>query len=100
VAQAAASEPQPAALGVAAQQDLGDGQTDEFGVGQLGAATRSLTGAEQLVDHDVQCDNEGVEVGVHEASLEVDVASATPTLGALVSVVTPQDPVLDSEAII
>jgi hypothetical protein len=32
--------------------------------------------------------------------LEVDVASATPTLGALVSVVTPQDPVLDSEAII
>jgi hypothetical protein len=56
--------------------------------------------AEQVVDHDVQCDTEGVEIGVHEASQEVDVASATPTLGALALVVTPADPPLDSEAII
>jgi hypothetical protein len=37
---------------------------------------------------------------VHEASLEVDVAFATPTLGALVCVVTPQHPRPSSEAII
>jgi hypothetical protein len=56
--------------------------------------------AEQVVDGDVQCRDEGVEIGVHEASQEVDVAFATPTLGALLSVVTPQHPQADSEAII
>jgi len=56
--------------------------------------------AEQLVDGDVQCHDQGVEIGVHEASLEVDVAFATPTLGALVSVVTPRQPRPSSEAII
>ena len=43
-------------------------------------------------------DDEGAKGGVHEAGLEVDVAFATPTLGALVSVVTTQDPQADSEA--
>jgi hypothetical protein len=37
---------------------------------------------------------------VHGASQEVDVAFATPTLGALVSLVTPRRPQADSEAII
>ena len=45
-------------------------------------------------------DCEGAKVGVHEASLEVDVAFATPTLGALDSPVTPRHPQPDSEAII
>ena len=44
--------------------------------------------------------DEGVEVGVHEASQEVDVASATPTLGALAPYVTAGLPQADSEAII
>jgi hypothetical protein len=48
----------------------------------------------------VECNDEGVEIGVHEASQEVDVASATPILGALVSVVTARHPQADSEAII
>jgi hypothetical protein len=61
---------------------------------------RPSAGAEQVVDHDVECGDEGVEIGVHEASLEVDVATATPTLGALALVVTPGDSLLESEAII
>jgi hypothetical protein len=69
---------------------LGDGQTDQLGIAELGLATGPVSGAEQVVDGDVQCRDEGVEVGVHEASQEVDVAFATPTLGALVSLVTAQ----------
>jgi hypothetical protein len=83
---------QPAAFGAVAQQDLGDGQTDELGVAEFGRPARSPAWFQQLVDGDVQCDDEVVETGVHEASLEVDVAQATPTLGGLVSLVTPRHP--------
>jgi hypothetical protein len=37
---------------------------------------------------------------VHGASLEVDVATATPTLGGLVSPVTPRHPRRDSTSLI
>jgi hypothetical protein len=84
--------PQPAALGVIAEQDLGDGQTDRLAVGQLGWPARPAAGFQQLVDGDVQCDDEVVETGVHGASQEVDVALATPTLGGLVSRVTSRHP--------
>jgi hypothetical protein len=66
----------------------------------LGLRPGLCPGAEPVVDGDVQCRDEGVEIGVHETSQEVDVASATPTLGALVTLVTTQDPQADSEAII
>jgi hypothetical protein len=81
---------QPAAFAVHPEQDLGHGQTDQLGVGQLGLATRTMPGAKPVVDGDVQCRDEGVEIGVHEASQEVDVAFATPTLGALAFHVTPR----------
>jgi hypothetical protein len=100
VAKAAVGEPQPAPLGVAAEQHLGHGQTDQLGVAELGPAAWTAAWAEQVIDHDVECDDEGVEVGVHEASLEVDVASATPTLGALALLVTTGHPRTNSEAII
>ena len=90
---------QPAPLRAEAEQDLGDGQADQFGVAEPGRPSRSAARAEQLVDGDVQCHDEGVEVGVHQASLEVDVAMATPTLGTLAALVTTQDPQADSEAI-
>jgi hypothetical protein len=80
-----ASIAQPAAFGVVAEQDLGDGQADQLAVGQLGWPARPVAGLQQLVDGDLQCDDEVVETGVHEASQEVDVALATPTLGGLVS---------------
>jgi hypothetical protein len=100
VPQSGVDRAQPAAFGAVAQQDLGDRQTDELAVGQLGWVAWSAAGLQQLIDGDVQCDDEVVETGVHEASQEVDVARATPTLGGLVSVVTPRQPHSDSKAII
>jgi len=100
VAQPLAGEPQPAPFAVEAEQHLGDGQTDQLGIAELGLATGAMPGAEAVVEGDVQCRDEGVEIGVHEASQEVDVAFATPTLGALVSLVTARHPHPDSEAII
>ena len=88
MAQSLVGEPQPAALGGKAEQDLGDGEADQLGVAELGWPAWPTARAKQLVDADVQCDHEGVEVGVHEASSEVDVAFATPTLGTLDSLVT------------
>jgi hypothetical protein len=55
---------------------------------------------QQVVDGDVQCDDEVVEIGVHEASSEVDVATATPTLGGLVCVVMSRRPRPDSTSVI
>jgi hypothetical protein len=74
VTQAVTDEPQPAALAVAAQQDLGNGQDDQL--------------TQQLIDGAVQCGHEVVEDGTHEASLEVGVVVATPILGGLVTTVT------------
>jgi hypothetical protein len=100
VAQPLAGEPRPAPLGAEPEQHLGDGQTHQLGVGELGTPAWPTAGTQQLVDGDVECDTEGVEVGAHEASQEVDQAVATSTLGALVPVVIPPHPQADSEAII
>jgi len=91
---------QPAAFGAVAQQDLGDRQTDELAVGQLGWVAWSAAGLQQLIDGDVQCDDEVVETGVHEASPEVDIATATPTLGGLVPLVTPRHPQPNTASVI
>jgi hypothetical protein len=91
---------QPVALGAGAEQDLGHGQADQLGVAEPGRAAWSQARAEQVVDGDVQCGDEVVETGVHEASLEVDVATATPTLGGLVLLVTARRPQPDSESTI
>jgi len=92
VPQPLGDRPQPAAFGVVAEQDLGHGQAKELAVGQPGWPAGAVAGLQQLVDGDVQCDDEVVETGAHEASLEVDVAKATPTLGGLVSLITPRHP--------
>jgi hypothetical protein len=100
VAEPVGSESEPVAFGLGAEQHLGDRQTDQLGIRQLGRSPRSQPRTEQVIDGDVQCDDEVVETGAHEASLEVDVARATPTLGGLVSVVTTQRPHSDSESTI
>jgi hypothetical protein len=82
-----AGEPQPVAFGAGAEQDLGEGQADQLGVGELGRSSWSQAGAEQVVDGDVQCGDEVVEVGAHETSW-VDGAVATPIFGDLVLLVT------------
>jgi hypothetical protein len=100
VTQPEASKPQPAGLAGAAEQDLGDGQADQLGVADPGRTPGAHAGAEQVVDEAVQCDDEGVEIGAHEASQQVDVALATPMLGTLVSLVTSQHPRPQTELII
>jgi hypothetical protein len=100
VPQAAPGGSQPAVLGGAAEQDLGDGEGGQLGVGEPGWAARAGALGQQVVDGDVQCDDEVVETGAHEASLEVDVASATPTLGGLVLLVTPDHAPKHSESFI
>jgi hypothetical protein len=46
-------------------------------------AAWSSAPAEQVIDGDVQCRGEGVEVGAHEGLQQVDDVDATPTLDAL-----------------
>jgi len=64
-------------------EHLRDGQRDEFGIGDLLRTARSLPCRQEIVNTHVKCDDEGVEVGVHEASL-VDVAIRNASFGALV----------------
>jgi hypothetical protein len=70
------------AFGAGAEQDLGHGQADQGGVGQFGWASWSASRTKQAADGAVECLDEGVEIGVHEASV-VDVADATPILDSL-----------------
>jgi hypothetical protein len=89
--QPATDGPQPAVVGVRAEQDLGDGLADELAVGQPGPAARSTARLHQLIDGDVQCDDEVVETGVHTAP-RVDGALAALILGGLGTSVTSQPP--------
>jgi hypothetical protein len=82
---------QPAAFGVVAEQGLRDRQPDELGVRQLGWMAWSPAGFEQVINGDVQCDDEVVEVSVHTAP-RIDGAIATPILGGLATSVTPRHP--------
>jgi hypothetical protein len=99
MAEPSGGEPEPAVLDRAVHQDLGDGQADQFGVADPGWPARPLARPEQLIDGDVQCDDEVVEVGAHEAP-RVDVADPTPTLGGLVLLVMPCHPRPSTESII
>jgi hypothetical protein len=55
---------------VSVQRDLGDRQADQSGVADVGRAAGSTRGPQQIVHKALQCDDEVVETGVHEASLE------------------------------
>jgi hypothetical protein len=98
VAEAPARKGQEPAVVGAVEQDLGDGQGDELGVRELGrpAGTGSL--GQEIVQPDVKCGDEGVEVGAHAAS-SVDVVVATSNFGVLTSL--PRRPMSsNSESII
>jgi hypothetical protein len=66
---------QPAGLGHEPGQGLQHGQRDQLGVGQLGPE-RSFRQVrrqgriilQRVIDADVQCSGEGVQIGVHETS--------------------------------
>jgi hypothetical protein len=57
-----AGEAQPAALGWAVEQDLGDGKADQLGVGDLRAPSRACAPGQQVVGEDVERGKQGVEV--------------------------------------
>jgi hypothetical protein len=68
VAEPTAREPQPAALRVAAEQELSDGQADQLGIREARRSTRALSDAkldEEVVDFDVEGRDEGVELRCH-----------------------------------
>jgi hypothetical protein len=64
--QRAGHEPQPAGLGADPEQDLGDREGEEFSVGELGRSARAGGLAQPVVDLDIECGQEGVEVGRHK----------------------------------
>ena len=87
--QVGAGIPQPAGLGDIAPQGLHDRQGEQLGVGQLrrnpdGRPPQAQLGGmlQGIVDGDVQCGREGVQVGVHRAS-RLDVGLATPIMDTL-----------------
>jgi hypothetical protein len=93
------SKSQPVAFGAGAEQDLGHGQADQLGIRQLGWVAGSKAWTEQVVNGDLQCGNEVVEVGAHAAPW-VDGAVATPIFGGLVLLVITQQPRPDTESIV
>jgi hypothetical protein len=97
VPQPVTNKSQPVAFRAGAEQHLGHGQADQFGVRQLGWVAWSPAWAQQLVDGDVQCDDEVVEVGAHKTP-KVDIAVATPILGDLALLLTTQQSRPDTES--
>jgi hypothetical protein len=88
LAQAPTGEGEEAAVVAAVEENLGDGQGDELGIGELGRAAGTNSLGQQIVQPDLKCGDEGVEVGAHAASL-VDVVVATSNFGALTSASSP-----------
>lgn len=64
------------------EKHLRDGQRDELSISDPWWTPRSLPLGQEIVHTHVKCGDEGVEVGVHEASM-VDVATSNASFGAL-----------------
>ena len=79
---------QKPAITRAVQQDLRHRQTDDLRVTRPGRAPNPTPLGQGIVHQHVKCREQGVEVGVHEAS-KVDVARATPTSAPLLRTLAP-----------
>jgi hypothetical protein len=62
-------EAQPTGLRPHAQQDLGHGQGEQLGVGQLRGAIGAGWPSQVIVDLDVECGQKGVQAGPHKLIL-------------------------------
>jgi hypothetical protein len=69
VPDSAGRRPQPPAFGIASEQDLGHGDTDQLGVAQhpVGTASAGAVGRSQdmVVQMNVECGQKGVQVCLH-----------------------------------
>lgn len=82
MAQPPTRERQELAVVRTVEEHLGDGERDELSVGELRRCPRPASLWQEIVQPDIKCRDEGVEVGAHEAS-KVDIAVATSDFGAL-----------------
>src|SRR2546427_5445865 len=78
VRQGLTGQPNKPSLGMTPKHDLRDRQRDELGIGDLRATACTLPRRQEVVRQHIKCDEQAVEVGVHEATSVVDVALATP----------------------
>lgn len=60
----------PVRLGPGAEQDLGHGQADQFGIGQQRRPAQPSWCADRVIDLHVQCGQEGVEVLRHNMIID------------------------------
>lgn len=80
------------------EKDLGDRERDQLRVTDPRSPARTRTGGQEIVGEHIKCGEKSVEVGGHETTSVVDVATATPTFGALNT--TPRRPPRNSESLI
>jgi hypothetical protein len=59
-------ETKPAGFGPDSEQDLGDGEREQFGVGRLRGSPWSGAPPKLVIDLHMECGWEGVEVGRHK----------------------------------
>jgi hypothetical protein len=59
-------EAEPAMLRGTAEQDLGHGETDQFGIREMRLAPPALSRSQKVIDGDVECCDEGVDVCFHK----------------------------------
>jgi hypothetical protein len=69
--QVGVGEADPAGLGVEAQQHLGHGQSDQLRVGQPRQAAQPPRSGQLIIDLDLECGQEGIQlVGRHNPMLD------------------------------
>src|SRR5258708_1834519 len=85
VPESALDEPEPAPLGVEAKHDLSHRQAGQFGVREPRWSSGGRTWPqedEEVVDGDVHCAEEDVELGMHNSLFGVLAFPVTPPLSA------------------
>jgi hypothetical protein len=79
--QPCAGKPEEAPLGRAVEEHLSDGEREDLRISDARLTARAGTLGQEIICEHIKCDEQGVEVGRHEASLVV-VALATPDFDA------------------
>jgi hypothetical protein len=67
--QPCAGKPEEAPLGRAVEEHLSDGERDDLRISDARLTARAGTLGQEIICEHIKCDEQGVEVGRHEASL-------------------------------